>query len=87
MESGPWVFSVFGGGWRFTKYGDGTRAVWKYNFSVRPRLLQLVAHPLGRLLLGRDIRRRIQAFAEACEDPVVLGAVSAALADPPPATG
>ena len=76
MESGPWFFAVFGGGWRFTPSGDKTLAVWKYNFSVRPQLLQPIAHPLGRWLLGRDIRRRIEAFAKACQDPVVLRAVS-----------
>ena len=75
MESGPWFFSVFAGGWRFTAYDGKTKAVWKYNFTVRPRLLQPIAHPLGRWLLGRDIRRRIAAFAAACEDPVVLAAV------------
>lgn len=78
MESGPWFFSVFGGGWRFTAYEGRTRAVWKYNFTVRPRLLQPLGHPLGSWLLGRDILRRIEAFAAACEDPVVLAAVGAA---------
>ncbi len=76
MESGPWFFAAFGGGWRFTPSGDKTLAVWKYNFSVRPQLLQPVAHPLGSWLLGRDIRRRIDAFAKAYQDPVVLEAVS-----------
>lgn len=76
MESGPWFFAVFGGGWRFTPSGDTTLAVWKYSFSVRPQLLQPVAHPLGSWLLGRDIHRRIEAFAKACQDPVVLEAVS-----------
>jgi len=27
MESGPWFFAVFGGGWRFTPSGDKTLAV------------------------------------------------------------
>ncbi|MEJ7691234.1 MAG: SRPBCC family protein [Nocardioidaceae bacterium] len=76
MESGPWFFDVFGGGWRFTAYDGGTKAVWKYNFSVRPAWLRPVAHPLGTWLLGRDIRRRIRAFALACSDPVVLAAVA-----------
>ncbi len=76
MESGHWFFALFGGGWRFAPSGDNTQAVGKYNFSVRPQLLQPIAHPLGRWLLGRDIRRRIEAFAKARQDPVVLRAVS-----------
>ncbi len=76
MESGPWFFEVFGGGWRFTACDAGTKAVWKYNFSVRPAWLQPVAHPIGSWFLGRDIRRRIDAFAAACSDPVVLAAVA-----------
>jgi len=77
MESGPWFFSAFAGGWRFTASDGRTKAVWKYSFTVRPRLLQPDANPLGGWLLGRDIRRRIAAFAAACEDPVVLAAVAA----------
>lgn len=75
MERGPWFFDQFGGGWRFHAHDRGrTRAVWKYTFSVRPRWLRPVADPLGRWLLGREIRARIAAFARACEDPAVLAA-------------
>lgn len=73
MRRGPWFFSTFGGGWRFTAVEGGTRAVWKYTFSTRPRWLRPVADPIGRWLLGGDIRRRIAAFARACTDPVVTG--------------
>jgi len=76
MERGPWFFDVFGGGWRFTATDGGTRAVWKYTFSVKPGWLRPVADPIGRWLLGRDIRRRIDAFAVACRDPAVLSAVT-----------
>lgn len=79
MVSGPWFFGSFGGGWRFvpeTRHGVlGTRAVWKYTYSVRPAVLRPVAEPIGQWLLGREIRARIAAFARACEDPVVLDAV------------
>jgi hypothetical protein len=34
-----------------------------------------LADPIGRWLLGREIQARIAAFARACEDPDVLGAV------------
>lgn len=76
MESGPWFFEVFGGGWRFEAIDGGTRARWKYTFTVRPAWLRPVAHPLGRWLLGRDIVARIRAFAAACRDPRVVAAVT-----------
>ncbi len=76
MESGPWFFEVFGGGWRFEPHEGGTLARWKYNFSVQPRWLQVVANPVGRWLLGRDIRRRIEAFARACHDPDIVASVA-----------
>lgn len=79
MVEGPWFFDTFGGGWRFTPEGDGTRAVWKYSWSVRPAWLRPVAEPIGRWLLGREIRARIAAWARACEDPEILAAATATL--------
>lgn len=80
MVEGPWFFAAFGGGWRFTpaRQGDvdGTRAVWKYTYSVKPAWLRPVAERIGKWLLGREIRARIAAWARACEDPVVLAAVT-----------
>ena len=79
MERGPWFFASFGGGWRFTDEErdgvDGTRAVWKYTYAVRPRWLRPVAEPIGQWLLGREIRARLAAFARACADPTVLAEV------------
>ena len=79
MVSGPWFFGSFGGGWRFvpeTRDGvDGTRAVWKYTYSIRPGWLRFAAEPVGQWLLGREIRARIAAYARACEDPAVLASV------------
>jgi hypothetical protein len=69
MVSGPWFFGNFGGGWRFTADDGGTRAVWKYTFSCRPAWLRPVAERMGAWLLGREINKRIEAFALACEDP------------------
>ncbi len=69
MVFGPWFFGNFGGGWRFTADDGGTRAVWKYTFSCRPAWLRPVAERLGAWLLGREINKRIDAFARACEDP------------------
>ncbi|GAB3853006.1 hypothetical protein GCM10028801_04910 [Nocardioides maradonensis] len=80
MLEGPWFFASFGGGWRFTAETRdgvaGTRAVWKYTFRTRPRWLSPVADRIGTWLLGREIRARIAAWARACEDPVVLAAVT-----------
>lgn len=81
MVTGPWFFASFGGGWRFApavRDGvEGTEAVWKYTYAVRPAVLRRVAEPIGQWLLGREIRARIAAFARACEDPVVLAAAGA----------
>lgn len=79
MVRGPWFFATFGGGWRFhaedTAAGAGTRAVWKYTYAIRPRWLAPIAERIGQRLLGREIRRRIDAYARACADPVVLAAI------------
>lgn len=72
MVRGPWFFSRFGGGWRFVADGDGTRVVWHYTFTIRPRWLRGFADPIGRWLLGVEIRRRIDGYAAGCRDQVVL---------------
>lgn len=76
MVKGPWFFDSFGGGWRFTPEArdgrEGTRAVWKYTYSVRPAWLRRVAEPIGQWLLGREIRARIAAWGRACQDREVL---------------
>jgi polyketide cyclase/dehydrase/lipid transport protein len=81
MVDGPWFFGSFGGGWRFVAEERdgiaGTRATWKYTYSVRPGWLRFVGEPIGQWLLGREIRQRIAAFARACSDPDVLAAVRA----------
>ena len=79
MEKGPWFFASFGGGWRFIPEEvdgvAGTRAVWKYTYSVRPAFLRPVAEPIGQWLLGRRIEARIAAFTRACADPEIVDAV------------
>lgn len=77
MVDGPWFFDQFGGGWRFVPDGDGTRAIWKYTFSVKPTWLRSIAEPIGSFVLGREIRMRINGFARGCSDPVVLEAAKA----------
>lgn len=74
MRRGPWFFATFGGGWRFEPVDGGTRAVWKYTFAIRPSWLAPLADPIGVWLLGRDIRRRIAAYARACEAPSIVAA-------------
>ena len=73
MESGPWFFDTFGGGWRFTPQEQdgvtGTLAVWKYTFSTRPAWLRPVADRVGTWLLGREIRARIAASAGPAPTP------------------
>ena len=73
MVEGPWFFASFGGGWRFTPEERdgvaGTRATWKYTFSIRPSWLRWAGEPMGRWLLGREIRRRIDAFARCLLGP------------------
>lgn len=79
MLSGPWFFESFSGGWNFNTLDDGsTEVTWRYNFTIRPRWLATVANPLGVWLLGRDIERRLAAFAAACEDPTIVAALGTA---------
>lgn len=78
MVAGPWFFGTFGGGWRFTPEPGGTRAVWKYTFSCRPGWLAPIAEKIGTWVLGREIERRIEAFARACEDPALVAELQAA---------
>lgn len=86
MRKGPWFFATFGGGWRFEQVDGGTRAIWKYTFTCRPRLLRPVAERVGSWVLGRDVQRRIEAFAAACADPAIVAAVSGAARPPAPRT-
>ena len=79
MVTGPLFFRTFSGGWNFSPAadGEGTEATWRYNFTIRPAWLAPVADRVGVWLLGRDIRRRLDAFAAACADPDIVAAVAA----------
>jgi ribosome-associated toxin RatA of RatAB toxin-antitoxin module len=79
MVKGPWFFKSFSGGWNFSPVEDGakTEATWRYNFTIRPGWLAPIADRIGVWLLGRDIRRRLDAFAAACADPEIVAAVTA----------
>lgn len=81
MITGPWFFEQFGGGWCFSEHDGGTRLLWKYTFSCRPGWFRWLAHPVGEWLLGREIERRISAFATACGN-VALIAHRRSIADP-----
>lgn len=78
MVEGPWFFSSFSGGWNFSPVGEeagSTKAVWRYNFVIRPAWLRPLADRIGRWLLQRDMDRRIAAFAKACVDPTIVGQI------------
>ena len=80
MVDGSWFFEKFAGGWQFRPAEDRpghTVATWPYTFATRPEWLAPLADRIGVRLLGRDIRRRLDAFARGCTDPVVLAAVEA----------
>jgi len=82
MVQGPPFFESFSGGWHFTERDDGTtEATWRYNFTCRPSWIRPIADPIGRRLLGRDIRRRIEAFRTACADQSIMSVVRASIAD------
>jgi hypothetical protein len=75
MTKGSWFFEKLGGGWRFTPaegQPGSTLAVWRYNFTCRPRWLAPIAERIGALVLQRDIDRRIDGYARGCSDPFVL---------------
>ena len=77
MVTGPWFFKSFSGGWHFAPaVGGGTEAPWLYNFTVRPTWLAPLADRIGTRLLGRDIDRRLAAFARACEDDDIVAALA-----------
>jgi hypothetical protein len=77
MVTGPRFFRSFSGGWNFSPAGDGTSTVatWRYNFTIRPSWLAPPADRIGVWLLGRDIRRRLDAFAAACADDEIVAAL------------
>ena len=52
--------------------GAGTRTVWKYTYSIRPAWLRRPGEWLGQIILGREIRARLEAFAAACRDEEIL---------------
>jgi hypothetical protein len=77
MVTGPPFFRSFSGGWNFSPAADGTSTVatWRYNFTIRPAWLAPLADRIGVWLLGRDIRRRLDAFAAACADQGIVAAL------------
>ena len=80
MIDGPWFFSNFAAGWAFAPIDAhdptaGTRATWRYTFATRPAWLSPIADRIGSRLLRRDIDARIAAYAAACSNPDVLGAI------------
>ncbi|MEV7963824.1 hypothetical protein [Oerskovia paurometabola] len=64
-----------------------TRAVRRYGFTCRPAWLVPVAGRVGSWLLGRDVRRRIDGFARAGADLVVVAAARGPASPPSPEPG
>ena len=80
MTTGSWFFERLAGGWRFTPVAGAentTLAVWRYNFTCKPRWLAPLAERIGAIILQHDITRRLEGFARGCTDPQVLAAVQA----------
>jgi hypothetical protein len=88
MVSGPPFFRSFSGGWGFSARTDGgTDATWRYSFTIRPAWLAPVADRLGRVLLQRDIDRRLAGFARACQDEDLVAEILAVDRRAPDGTG
>ena len=77
MLDGSWFFERLGGGWRFIAIDENsTQAIWKYNFTCKPKWLAPLAERIGAFILQRDIDKRIAGFARGCADPVVVASVT-----------
>ena len=73
MLKGPWFLATFAGGWRFKPNDDDhTLVSWKYNFTCRPRFAAPLMEMIGKRVLRREIRRRIDGFVRGCQDDVIL---------------
>jgi hypothetical protein len=73
MVDGPALFRTFSGSWHFVDADDGRCSVtFRYRFDCRPAWLQWLTHPIGRWYLGRDIDRRLGAFAAGVENPEIV---------------
>jgi len=68
IEKGPRIFRTFSGSWRFEEKDGGCEVHFRYNFSCRPKLLARPMEWIGTRYLGRDIKRRVGAFAAALRD-------------------
>jgi hypothetical protein len=81
MVEGPRMFRLFSGSWRFKRAGDDrTTVFFKYHFECRPPWLQSITHPIGLWFLGREIKRRLQAFKKAAETPGMIERLRAEIA-------
>jgi hypothetical protein len=67
MVEGPWFFRTFSGAWRFDDRNGACTVTFRYNFTCRPRLAAPLMERAGRWYLGRDIRRRVEAFVAALD--------------------
>jgi ribosome-associated toxin RatA of RatAB toxin-antitoxin module len=81
MIEGPAIFRLFSGSWQFERVDEArTRVLFKYHFTCRPAWLHWIVHPIGRWILGREIRRRLLAFQKAAETPGMIDRLRAEIA-------
>ena len=80
MVEGPPLFRTFSGSWGFADLDGGRCEVtFRYRFDCRPDWLQRLTHPVGRWYLGRDIEKRLAAFARGAEDSDIVARARAEL--------
>ncbi len=73
MVEGPALFRTFSGSWHFASIdADRCEVSFRYRFDCRPQWMQWLTHPIGRWYLGRDIDRRLAAFAKGAQDPEIV---------------
>jgi hypothetical protein len=65
MTRGPWPIESFGGAWEFAPDGDGTLAMFRYQFRIRPRWLAWAVEPMARAWFWRETRLRVVALEQA----------------------
>ena len=69
MTRGPWIFENFAGSWRFEERSDArTDVIFRYQFRARPARLAVAIEPVLRLILSREMKKRLAALKRAAEE-------------------
>ena len=64
MINSPPFFSHFAASIRHQDTGEGSIATYRFQFSARPRWLRWLLHPLMRIFLAYETKKRLHALAE-----------------------